>query len=79
MFTPLTSEGNIVVDRVLASCYASSDHDLQKIALTPCQWLPRMIEWIFGWDNDIQAYTSAAYSLATYVVPNDYFDYFDKK
>ena len=32
---PLTEEGNIVVDGVLASCYASFDHDLAHIAMVP--------------------------------------------
>ena len=72
MFAPLTSEGNIVVDGVLASCYASFDHDLEKIAMTPLQWLPGMIEWIFGWDNDIPGYIKATISVGTYVMPNNY-------
>ena len=28
-------EGNIIVDGVLASCYASVDHDLGHIAMVP--------------------------------------------
>ena len=38
---PLTMEGNIIVDGVLASCYASFDHDLAHIAMAPMQWIPR--------------------------------------
>ena len=34
-FVPLTMKGNIVVDGVLASCYASFDHDLAHFVMTP--------------------------------------------
>ena len=34
-YTPLTKEGNIVVDGVLASCYAFSNHDLAHTAMAP--------------------------------------------
>ena len=30
-FTPVTMEGNIIVDGVLTSCYASASHDLAHI------------------------------------------------
>ena len=33
-------EGNIIVDGVLASCYASSDHDLVHIIMVPIQRFP---------------------------------------
>ena len=36
-YVPLTEEGNIVVDGVLASCYASFDHDLAHITMAPIQ------------------------------------------
>ena len=39
-FTPVTMEGNIVVDGVLASCYAFADHDLAHIGITPMRWFP---------------------------------------
>ena len=47
-YVPLMAEGNIVVDGVLASCYASFDHDLAHFVMTPMQWFPRVLEWIFG-------------------------------
>ena len=34
-FVPLTIEGNIVVNGLLASCYASSDHDLAHTGMAP--------------------------------------------
>ena len=48
---PLTTEGNIVVDGILASCYADIDHDLAHITMTPMQWFPHIIEWTFGDDS----------------------------
>ena len=44
---PLTMEGNIVVDGVLASCYASCDHDVANWAMSPLKWFPEMLNWIF--------------------------------
>ena len=41
-------EGNIVVDGVLASCYASCHHDLNHIGALPIQLFPKIMEWIFG-------------------------------
>ena len=40
-------DGNIVVDGVLASCYAFSDHDLAHIAMTPMRWFPFVMNYIF--------------------------------
>ena len=51
-------EGNIMVDQVLASCYASSYHDLAHIAMVPIQLFPRITEWIFGEDYESPAYVN---------------------
>ena len=51
-------EGNIVVDRVLASCYASFHHDLTHFAMTPICWFPGMTEWLFGVEEDFPAYVN---------------------
>ena len=53
-YVPLTDEENIVVDRILASCYASFDHDLAHIAMTPMKLFPELMEWIFGDNNGMQ-------------------------
>ena len=45
-FTPLTVDGNIIVDGVLASCYAFTNHDLAHIAMTPLRWFAEVIKWI---------------------------------
>ena len=71
-YVPLTDEGNIVVDGILASCYASFDHDLAHIAMTPMKWFPELIEWIFGDNNGIQGYLGIAKTLGRYLIPNEY-------
>ena len=56
-YTPLTREGNIIVDEVLASCYASSvDHHLAHFAMAPIRWFPDIIQMIFGEDKEISAF-----------------------
>ena len=50
-FTPVTMEGNIVVDGVLASCYAYCDHDMAHFGMTPIRWFPTFTQWIFGENN----------------------------
>ena len=39
IYSPLTSEGNIIVDGILASCYSDFDnHNLQHVAWWPFRW-----------------------------------------
>ena len=59
----LLKEGNIVVDGVLASCYASGDHDFEHIMTAPVQWFPKIIEWIFGNDGERPSYINMADDL----------------
>ena len=70
---PLTMEGNIVVDGVLASCYPSCNQELGHIAMTPIQLFPTLLEWIFGEDTGSSAYTSIANDLGGWVLPPVYF------
>ena len=71
-YVPLTMEGNIMVDEVLASCYASVDHTLAHFAMTPLQLFPQMVEWIIGGDNEIQDYVGMAKSVGRYLLPDTY-------
>ena len=64
-YTPVTKEGNIVVDGVLASCYAYSDHVLAHIVMTPIRWFPQMMEWIFGKENGSPGYVIALTNLGS--------------
>ena len=48
-YAPVTSEGNIIVDDVLVSCYASvENHDLANLAMTPIRRFSKIVEWILG-------------------------------
>ena len=62
-YTPVTAEGNIIVDGVLASCYAYSHHDLVHISTTPIQWFPQMMNWIFGEENGLLVFVKVAEDL----------------
>ena len=55
-YVPLTMEGRIVVDGILTSCYASVDHDLAHIGMTPLRWFSWMVEQIYGEDNGSPGY-----------------------
>ena len=70
MYIPLTMEGNIIVDGVLASCYPSIDHDLIHFGMTPIQWFPWMIQWIFGNDNGVQAYITILGHVGRPILPH---------
>ena len=43
IWAPLTMEGTLLVDGLLASCYASFSHALSDMALAPVKMLPRML------------------------------------
>ena len=67
---PVTLEGNIMVDGVLASCYASSDHDLAHFAMAPIRWLPEFTEWVFGENNGFPGYVVLAEQLGRWMIPH---------
>ena len=49
VYSPLTSQGNIIVDGVLASCYSDFDsHAIQHVAWAPFRW----------WDNALKSFTA---------------------
>ena len=43
IWAPLTMEGTLLVDGLLASCYASFPHALSDLALAPVKMFPRML------------------------------------
>ena len=64
------SEGNIIVDGVLASCYADVDHDLAHFGMTLIRLFPKIIKWIFGDDTIIPAFVDTAKGLSSLMLPN---------
>ena len=68
-YVPLTMEGNIMVDGVLASCYPSANHDLAHLGITPVLWIPEFTQWIFGDDNGLHVYSSISEQLGEWLLP----------
>ena len=62
-------EGNMVVEGVLTSCYASAHHDVAHLVMTPMRWFPEIIEWMFGVDQEFQVYVMIANYLGDWVMP----------
>ena len=71
-YIPITMEGNIVVDGVLASCYASVPHDLGHLGMMPIRWFPRAVEWLFGQDNKSLGYATIVYDVAKWTYNDNY-------
>ena len=63
-------DGNIVVDGVLASCYAY-DHDVAHIGMTPLRWFPEILDWIFGENNGTPGYVKLTEDLGRLVSKYD--------
>ena len=72
-YTPLTMEGNIVVDGIVASCYAFYDHDSAHIGMLPILLFPTVTKWLFGEDNESPAYANIAGDIGGWMLPADYF------
>ena len=68
VYASLTADGNIVIEGVLASCYASFDHDLAYFAMTPMQWYPEIIRWIFGINKDCPGYVSITKEVGRWIL-----------
>ena len=68
---PLTKEGNIIADGVLASCYTSFNHDLTNTAMVPVKWFPEIMEWIFGLNNGLPDYSDITKYLGNWLLPAD--------
>ena len=66
-YVPLTMEGNIIVDGVLASCYPSFHH-LAHAGMTPIRWFPRMVDLIFGGNNGFSIYAITAEKVANWML-----------
>ena len=58
-----------MVDGVLASCYAFTDHDLAHFGMLPLRIYPKLVEWIFGKDHTSQGFMNIVEKMAGYVFP----------
>ena len=68
----MTEQGNIIVDGIVASCYAFSDHDLAHIGMTPFQLFPEIIGWMFGGDKEFSLYVNIVKDIGGLVLPANY-------
>ena len=62
-------DGTIVVDGILASCYAFSDHHIAHIGTTAIHWFPELIEIIFGKDYESTAFVQVVEEFGKMVFP----------
>ena len=73
VYAPLTLEGNILVDDILASCYADiSDHDLAHLGMIPMRIFSTVVGWIFGVDIGFSVFANIAIELGTFLSPKIY-------
>ena len=68
-YVPMVMEGNIVVNGVLASCYASYDYDLSHFTMTLIGWFPYLTELIFGNENGSPAYVNVIGDFGDLLLP----------
>ena len=66
---PLTMEGNIIVSGVLASCYASTHHDIAHYGMMPIRWFPTISNWIFGDEREYAVYVQITEELGKWMHP----------
>ena len=62
-------EGDIVVNRVFASCYATVQHDLAHITMMPIRWIPDVAEWIFGENYGFPVSSYMVQDLGQWILP----------
>ena len=70
-YVPLTVEGNLIVNGVLASCYASVNHDLAHLGMTPIQWFPEIVKWVFGEDAGLEGFVKIFKELSKWILPSE--------
>ena len=52
-----------MIDGVLASCHASIDHDLAQIGMMPLRWFPKIVEVLFGREDEKPVYVNRIRNL----------------
>ena len=68
-YVRLTTKGTIMVDGVLASCYADFNHDLVHFTIIPMQKFSEVMEWIFGNEFGFPLYVATARELGQLMLP----------
>ena len=58
-----------MVNGMLASCYAFSDHDLAHLMLAPMQRYSDIMGWIFGIEKESPGYISILTDLGGLLLP----------
>ena len=61
-----------MVNGILASCYASFDHNLAHVVMAPLQWLTEIMELIFGEQNGSPVFVDIVKYLGRLAVPFSY-------
>ena len=69
-FVPLTMEGNVLVDGVLASCYAFLDHDMAHVGMKPLLWFPSIMDLLLGEDQSVHGYATILQHLGGMMSPD---------
>ena len=69
----MTEEGKIIVDGVLASCYADIDHDMSYFTTILMQRFPAAIQWVFGEDNGFPVYISTLSQMGMVLFPKEHY------
>ena len=72
-YAPLTSEGNLIVDGILASSYASVEHNLSHVGMKPLQWFPKEMQWIFGKEDEQISYITSTNDLGKLILSHRHF------
>ena len=60
-----------MVDGVLASCYASFNHDLAHFGMRPLEWFSDIILWIFGQDYIQPAYVMMVKEIGRWILSHE--------
>ena len=60
----------MIVDGVVASCYASGDHDLIHIVMAPFLRFPDKIEGFYGTDKEFSIYVKTWQNLGRWLLSN---------
>ena len=72
-YVPLTTNGKIIVDGVLASCFANSHHDVAYSVMIPIQKFSEVMDLIFGIEDGFPVFVSSARQLGKLLLPESQF------